>query len=247
MKFEFKSVEELKDEKGFVSYGKFGLNKAVLKDITFEEQGEYGPTMKVEFSIGEGSYISYLQPTTKVWKEGIEIPNNHPDYKDLKDAEDQKTVLFLNQLAEAVGSKEAVIALLNSGSITDMISYFKGILNLIKSFPYSTTELDLFLQYQYSPAKNQTKTFLEVPKPRNLRPGSSVFVVKGLQGNWKEQVSEKEGLSYVNESGEVHPIKRTAYFMTTPYSKQTESLATTTFSPTPSTQNTNNSSNDIEW
>lgn len=252
MNFEFKSVDELKEEKGFSSFGKFGVNKANLEKVEFEE-GQYGPTLTISFKVEESSYMAFIQPVTKVWKDNIELQPSHPEYQGLVDAENGKIVTYLNQLAEAVISKEAVINFLQTGNFTTIVDYIKGIQKLLTTHPnWNNVDLDVFLQYQYAPTKNNTKTFLEIPKPKNLKNGNLVFVTKHLPGTWNKVVDEKEGLKYTNESGEVHPIKRTAYFMGQPYAKQTETTpvggVNTSFTPQAMapTSNTSDSSS-TDW
>lgn len=224
MNFEFKSVEELQNESGR-SFGKFGLNKgANLTKFEFAE-GDYGPTLTVEFKVEEATHIRFITPVTRVWaKAGGEIQPGHPEYDESKKAEEQKIVLWVNQIVEAITSREAVQQALTSVPPTTMVEYFKLMERVVKSNPqWETKPLDLFLQYQYSPKPGYTVTFLEVPRPNNLKNGNLVFVTSDQPGTFSE--NREKGLKYVNEENKVHPIKRTAFFLTQAYSKPAATVA----------------------
>ena len=230
MNFEFKSVEELQGQGG--SYGKFGLNKgAVLETFEYSE-GEYGPSLTVSFKVNDGSYKRFINPVTKVWaKAGGEIQEGHVEYADNKKAMEERLIMFVNQIAEAVTSTQTVKDALANQRPANVVDYFKLMERVVKSVSnWDSKSLDLFLQYQYSPRPGATRTYLEIPKPDNLKNGNFVFVTESKEGNFTE--SRDKGLTYTNEAGVVHPIKRTAFFLTQPYSKITEtSSAAEQFNP----------------
>lgn len=227
MNFEFKSVEEIQ-EQGSGDYGKFGKNSgATLSQFEYVE-GEYGPSLNISFKVADGTYKKFINPVTKVFVKGLqgEAPATHPEYAKNKKEAEQRLTMYVNQIAEAITSQETVKEALTSAPPTDVIGYFKLMERVVKSNPqWESKPLDLFLQYQYSPRPGVNRTYLEVPKPDNLKNGALVFVVATLGLGWEENIDDR-GLTYLKE-GEKHPFKRSAYFMGSPYAKMTSTGETT--------------------
>lgn len=225
MNFEFKSVEEIQ-EQGSGNYGILGKNEgATLDEFDFTE-GEYGPSITVTFKVGDGVYKRFINPVTKVFaKAGGEIDSNHPEYANNKKAAEDRIILFLNQVAEAVSSADTVRQALTSQQIPDMVTYFKVMERLVKSQSnWKEKPLDLFLQYQYTPRAGKTRTYLEIPKPDNLKNGNLIYVT-AAQGPGYNEVKDNRGLRYINSEGKEHPIKRTTYWLSQPYSQLTNTEA----------------------
>jgi hypothetical protein len=79
---------------------------------------------------------------------------------------------------------------------------------LVKDTPnWDKIPLDIFLVYQWSIKGDNTRTFLELPK--NTKHGS--FITKTTTTDFTEV--KTSGLKYVNEKGEIHPFKRSKWFM----------------------------------
>lgn len=96
---------------------------------------------------------------------------------------------------------------------------------------FATKPLDIFMQYQWQPSSDQTRTFLEVPTKMK----SGAWLKPAQPGEWKEHILDSPrdndtALWYTNEKGEQHPITKNGWFMKSNYARKQgdDSAASTT-------------------
>ena len=76
--------------------------------------------------------------------------------------------------------------------------------------------VDVFLQYQWSPKGDNTKTFVELPK--NVKHG--IFICKSLQEEFTEERTATH-VRYLTAEGAVHPFKRGQWFVGSAFANET--------------------------
>jgi hypothetical protein len=82
--------------------------------------------------------------------------------------------------------------------------------------------LDIFLQYQWQPSANKSRTYLEIPKKMSY----GKWLCPAMAGNWKEMKAEnidentRKALWYVNEEGQEHIFVKNGWFMSGKFSHQ---------------------------
>lgn len=197
------------------SGGKFGLNSGV-NVIKFEYNPNAGKdeseqdAIDFHVKIDEKEYRKRFFPVSKVFaKGGGEITDtNSQEYKD-ELAKSQKLLnAELTDIAEAFVGPESVKEAL-SVPINSFKDFAEILERLVKSVPnWDKKEVDVFLQYQWKPTGENTRTFLELPK--NVKHGSYITSTKG--GGFKEDRTETH-LKYVSEDGITHPFKRNEWFV----------------------------------
>ena len=206
------------------SGGKFGLNIGA-----FVTKFEYNPnggkdgaeadcidfTVKIE----EKEYRSRFFPITKVFKKGGgEITDtNSKEYKE-QQAKDIK--MFNATISDIVTCfiTDAELREALSAPIQNFKDFATIVERLVKTTPnWDKKPVDVFLQYQWKPQRENTRTFLELPKPKNIIHGTFIVSSKG-QGYVSD--GSDSHLKYVNE-GDIHPFKRTTWFVNSPFANVT--------------------------
>ena len=220
--FGFQSDEDasLKAKSGF---GLFGLNTGVIQKFEYtpaikDETGkELSEQIAIEIKSGESIYKQWWMPVNKVFgKDGGEINEGHPDYT--KNYNEQmkhfKAVMthYLKVFISEDNLKTAFTAPLNSFG-----DFAKLVCTLMSPAVAGAKPVDVFLQYQWKIKEGNTMTFLELPK--NLKDGSFITAHMTPVGAWKE-VRNAEGLSYVDDAGNVHRFKRSKSYLDSPKAVQ---------------------------
>ena len=220
--FGFQSDEDasLKAKSGF---GLFGLNTGVIQKFEYtpaikDETGkELSEQIAIEIKSGESIYKQWWMPVNKVFgKDGGEINEGHSDYT--KNYNEQmkhfKSVMthYLKIFISEDNLKAAFAAPLNSFG-----DFAKLVCTLMAPAVAGAKPVDVFLQYQWKIKEGNTMTFLELPK--NLKDGSFITAHMAPVGAWKE-VRNAEGLSYVDDAGNVHRFKRSKSYLDSPKAVQ---------------------------
>ncbi len=202
--------------------GNIGLNKGVISKFEFNPNagasGAVGEGIDLTVLVGDKEYRKRFFPVSKVFaKGGGELTDTTTqDYKEEK----EKAVKLFN--AEVVSIVEVFVAPdAVKAALSVPISSFKDFAlvleRLVKSTPdWNKIEVDVFLQFQWQPTGDNTKTFLQLPP--NVKQG--IYVVKALPGSFKEDKTDTH-LQYVNEEGGIHPFKRGKWFIESAFAKQT--------------------------
>lgn len=236
--------ESLKTKSG----GQFGLNPgAFLTGFEWKEDtssdGEVKGRGEIVFTIGDKEYKIGVFPINKIFaKDGSELTDvDTEEYQTKFAAEASQQSGLLTHVLKAVGVSEEAIKgafLKTDGELKDLI------IALAETLPvgYNKKPVDLFLEYQWSFGKKEDGSLLDVTYPvvpKNMKGG--YFVTAAQPGTWTEKRTP-EGLFYVNEKNEKHPIWKTKSFMDSNKGKQqklsdtvqqTPSTHQATTSPTP--------------
>ena len=201
----------------------FGLNQGVVfTNAEYREkdqQGNINPSINLEFETlggSKGFYTIYSNVTVFDKNGQIRTDTDAADYKDRWAKEFSQLKAVLTHFCKQVLSEEqyrAKYEAANIRSISDLMAFsFSGIKTLVDN----KIKLDVFLQYQGSIKKDNTRTFLELP--RNLKSG--YFLAKDSTGTkWEEVIDEKGGLTYVSGNNK-HLFERTKSFLESSVAKE---------------------------
>lgn len=200
----------------------FGLNKAFLTKFEWipngGKDGAEQEALEIVFNIN-GKDKNYRQfPVTQAFGKNNEIITDRsaPEFKEAV----KNFNAIITHIAHAFLDNDTYKAGLSKP--TD--GSFKAFVNLVKSLlprTTPTTPLDLFMQYQWQPSKNQTRTYLEIPSKMK----SGAWLKPAVPGEWKENILDNpkdndKALWYTNEKGEEHPIWKNGWFMKSNYAKK---------------------------
>jgi len=201
--------------------GQFGANFAVTKVTQFEYKenvAKEGDTpreaIELVIQVRDRENKVWFAPITKVFgKEGQELEPNHSDYATNFNASVLQQNAVVTHYLKALGVSEEAMKNNLSTPSTTFKEYAQKIINLLPT-GFDKKPLDLFLEYQWKIGKKadgtlNDKTYPQIPK--NMKGG--YFIVPAQPGKFKEVRGEDGSLSYVNESGTIHPFRRDASFM----------------------------------
>jgi len=180
--------------------------------------GAEGEALEIKFKINDVEKGYRMFPV----KQGFDKNNNavtDPNAKEFKDAQ----LDFNSRVTHIMHcfiSKETLMT-----ALARPIPSFKEFCNIVQRLlpqGYETKALDIFLQYQWQPSKNQKRTFLEIPKKMSY----GKFLCPAQPGKWKEQRAEniddntRKAMWYVNEEGQEHLFIRNGWFMGSHFANQ---------------------------
>ena len=202
----------------------FGLNHGVTKLIKWEwnpnggKDGAEQEALDIVFDIN-GKEISYRQfPLTRAYdSNNNEVTDpSHPAFiKAIKEF-NSNIVHILSALVPKEQIKQA---------LSQPMSNFKQFCQVTASIlpsDYKTRVLDVFGQYQWQVTGDNNRTYVRLPK--NVKHGKWICATVTPVGEWKEDRSGG-GLKYVDNDGNIHPFKRTKWFMSSNFAtQQTEDL-----------------------
>lgn len=203
-----------------INFGSASVKSIEYKENVAKEGNEEREAIEMIVKVKDKEEKVWFGPINKVFGDGGEIGPDHKDYKEnLKAAKDQQAATLVHWL-KALGAIEEDLKREMSKKHDSFESYAKSALSCI-SENYSSRNLDLFYEYQYTikTGKNgepNEKTYPQIP--RNMKGG--YFVVPAQPGEWREVRGSDGSLKYVDAEGNEHPIKRTGDFMSSPKGTQ---------------------------
>ncbi len=203
--------------------GRLGLNKGFITKFEFNpNSGQDGAEQDGIFftiTVEDKEFRKRFFPISKVFKKGGgEISDvNSDEYKEEK----AKAVKLLNaelsSIVEVFTSTDNLKEAL-SIPIATFKDFAQVLERLIKGNPnWDKTPVDVFLQYQWQPSGENTKTFLQLPS--NVKQG--IYVIKSVPGEFKEDKTDSH-LQYVNAEGGIHPFKRGKWWVESAFAKQAD-------------------------
>ena len=145
------------------------------------------------------------------------ITPSHPNYERVKTQTYKERFSAAYAFLKALSvSEETIKNNFSKGSINTFEGWSK---KYIQTLPhnYKQIPIDLFLEYEWKIKKGSNQTFPRIPK--NIKGG--IFVCKAVEpvGSWKSLIEDGE-LKYIDDSGNIHPISKSANFMNSNKGKQ---------------------------
>ena len=198
--------------------GVFGLNtKAKFDTIEVSESKNGNVYFRYVVKVKERTYNGALfDPTQgKVFYNGKEIDPTHPDYEKAITSRITSTSRIVTHILKAAGvNPKSLEEEFKDNPASDFEEFLRRSLKYLPA-DYKDHQVDVFLQWMRRPTK-EGRRFLEIPDTLTY----GYFVVKHVepQGEWKEERTS-EHLKYVDNEGNVHPIKRDSFFLSKPMAK----------------------------
>lgn len=236
------------------NWGKFGLNqdaKLVKVEISAAENGSW-KAVDVDVRVGENkkflSRMFFPNPNVIYGKndEGVNglLQEGDENYQKTLDKAYSNVMAAIVHVVKASGvTQEDINIAVDKAKATSMEEWADAVVGLVSVSEDKPAIVDVFLQYQYKPGKDQTKTFLELPSKIT----SGKFLVPATGKSWKE-VKTSTKLSYVTEEGDKHVFERNEYFLNSTNANRigVEEESTTGFSATTEDSSTE-TSNGADW
>lgn len=224
---------EMPVDNGAGGQDRFGLNKARMTKFEYVEKDDTEGYISMEFSVeGFQNPMFYNKfPVNKAFykeegsNEQLETDDpNHPAFKE----EIKKFNQLMSQILLCYVNQETLVRAFQT-PIQSFVHYVQICKGLLPT-NFTDIDLDIFLQYQWRPSQGQTRTFLQVPK--DLKHGK--FLVKSVApvgGDWKPVPTDNGGLQYVDGAGNVHPFKRSKWFVDSAFGKPMDASKPNTMLP----------------
>lgn len=225
---DFSKYSDLSEDSQFIegsSYGKFGLNKdAKLSKVAYENLSvsNTDKALKMEFSVGDKTYYkTFFNPmkSTQGFRYKGKVYTD-PSSEGYIKGQEQNVIRFMSNLVHVLKAfvPEEVIQTNLKGLTT--FQEVSEVSVAMLTDKVNKNLVDIFLEYQYSIKKGNSRTFLQIPE--NLYSGR--YIVSSQKGtftpvdNWNEvldngTVVNKKGLAYINNEGDIHPLHRNAEYM----------------------------------
>ena len=230
-------------------YGHFGLNEHVKlvtfqhvpatgKDLTGPE------ALKVEFLFaGEEEPLPYyIYPVTQITYEDKEAGTKIEIKSYRECANDAQRKAWMNEMNKLSGLLTSILEVFMprervQASLSRPVSGFKAYIDLCATLlpkDFKQVPLDLFLQYKWTTTQKKDQegnltgeeaVYLEIP--RTARQGLWLIKHREAQVQWKMKKLDPENtednvqqaLWYEDAAGNIHPFKRSGYFIKSPWAK----------------------------
>lgn len=197
-------------------FAKFGLNrKATFVDFKFNPNGGSNGSAKecadFIFKVYDQEFRARFFPLEKIY-----LGSDLLDIKEALKRDPDTTQKYFNNwqenilnIARCFVTDEQLKKVLVGERVANFANFIKTIEALIKKSG-KKPELDVFLEWQKKIANNNDKTYLTFAQSEG-RFSEGICVVPHIDKEFKE-VKDDNGLKYVAEDGEEHPISRGAYY-----------------------------------
>lgn len=241
----------------------FGLNENVhITSIMYNPNGSNNPANPVEccdinVDVNGRELRRRIFDVKRVFgKKGEELSPVDPEFATRYAENMKQNMAAITHAVKSLGVTDDQIKALFAKPARDFGDWVQKMISLLPN-DYAQRPVDVFLEYQWNISPDQTRTFLEVPK--NMKGGA--FLVPHVEHAtpWKEETSWTsetgafvEGLRYVDESGQVHPFKRSKNYMESKKAIQqtdedTVGTGQTALNNIIQQNNNSNISNDLPW
>lgn len=202
--------------------GVFGKNDATLIKFEYNPNGGKDKTAQdcidITVRVNEKEYNKRYFPVTKAFAK--DDNGNQIEVTDPKHPAFEREVRMLNaeltDLVTSIASKENAQAALST-PISSFKDFAQILERLVKGVPnWNTKNINVFLEYQFRPTGEYTRTFLQLP--RNTRHGR---IFSPDLGKTFKEVRTETSLKYIAEDGEVHPFTRGEWYIQSPFANVT--------------------------
>ena len=207
--------------------GVFGLNTGNIVEFSFNDKagtgGSEGNAVDINIQIEDKKFNTrlFLNETVRDSKNNDLSPQD-AGYEEAFAKHYTQVVAVVKHGLGALGITnqqiDAAIATVapQSKAIDTVVEAMKVLTSLVPA-NYASIPVDIFLEYQWSIGKDQDRTFLTVP--RNMKGGYFLCPKMPVVGSWQE-VSNEDGLHYVDGNGNKHIFTRSKNFMESPKATQ---------------------------
>lgn len=193
----------------------FGLNHGFITKFEYNANagadGAPADAIDIEITSLEGKVVkSRIYDVKEVYNaDNIKIGPSDEGYENIAKIERAQRSAVITHFVKALGVTEETIIKALTPAPKNFAEYAQ-IMTSIVAKNYATIPVDFFVQYQWSLKGDAKMTYLELPK--NMKDG--YFVVPAVKpvGKWKE-VRNENGLSYVDNNGNIHPITKSKSFL----------------------------------
>ena len=201
--------------------GKFGLNqRALMSKFELTTYGDASnEALDVSFMVEGKEFRSRYFPIERLWdKTGNELTDKtSSEYKEAATQAGKTLSATLVSIIRCFVDENKLKTALKTPFAT-FSEYANVLIGCLNDNPmWNVEEVDLFLEYQKKPSKDQEKSYLQVPQ--DTRQGS--FICKSLKGEFTE-VKTDYGITYKDQLDYVHPFKRNKWYIESPYYIRTD-------------------------
>ena len=193
----------------------FGLNHGFITKFEYNANagadGAPADALDIEVTSVEGKIVkSRIYDVKGVYNaDNVLINPGEEGYEDIAKIERTQRSAVITHFVKALGVTEETIIKALTPAPKNFAEYVQIMTSLVAK-NYATIPVDFFVQYQWTLKADAKMTYLELPK--NMKDG--YFVVPAVKpvGEWKE-VRNENGLSYVDNNGNIHPITKSKSFL----------------------------------
>lgn len=197
------------------------LNQNVkVTEFEKDTDEESKPYLKVTFMAENGSTkTKRYYEITKTSRDNVEITD--PQNPALKEDIKKQNACIMHIVSKFV-PKDTLKAMPRVNSYIQYIDTLVSMLNQ-HGGDWKNVSCDLFSHYQWSIGKDTNRTWPEIP--RNMKQGAWLCRHVDPVGQWheirREDASDnQDGLLYVDDEGNQHPLKRSGWFLRSAFAKQ---------------------------
>jgi len=193
----------------------FGLNHGFITKFEYNANagadGAPADALDIEVTSVEGKTVkSRIYDVKGVYNaDNVLINPGEEGYENIAKIERAQRSAVITHFVKALGVTEETIIKALTPAPKNFAEYVQIMTSLVAK-NYATIPVDFFVQYQWTLKADAKMTYLELPK--NMKDG--YFVVPAVKpvGEWKE-VRNENGLSYVDNNGNIHPITKSKSFL----------------------------------
>lgn len=212
--------------KGKAPSGVFGLNTGNVTKFAFNtnagENNSPGNAVDISIKLGDREMNTRVYEVTRVYdRNNNQITDTESDeyIKGYNESSLQNMAVIVHA-AKALGVTSAQLEAALATPKANFKEWAETVIGLVPA-NFAEQTVDVFLEYQWNISKDQTRTFLQIP--RNMKGGRFLCPSIAPQGSWEEErewVDEKgkevKGLRYKDKGGNIHPFTRSQNFMESP-------------------------------